>query len=95
MSLCFRLGHSDSSDLKRLHLPSSLQAGSSCDLEWTFEPKKRGPCVIHLEGVESKFPFGFLVKSFGQIEENYEILTGEIQKLFEELEAWIENRARS
>jgi uncharacterized protein (DUF58 family) len=65
MSICFRVGTSELDKDSSLYLPSALAAGTSSQLEWTFTPQRRGACQIFLRGVASKFPFGFLNKSFG------------------------------
>jgi uncharacterized protein (DUF58 family) len=69
MSLCFRLGSSDEEKSRGLYLQNALGAKESTRVEWTFTPLKRGACRIYLEGVESKFPFGFLYKFFGDSQE--------------------------
>ncbi len=66
MSLCFRVGSSELENAARLYMPSALPARRSTRLEWTFKPRRRGACRIYLHGVGSKFPFGFLDKSFGE-----------------------------
>lgn len=64
MSISFRVGSSEQGKEHRLYMHSALPAGETSRLEWTFTPQKRGPCDIELHGVGSKFPFGFLDKSF-------------------------------
>lgn len=70
-SMCIALQVSSSADesIKRLYLKNALSAGDSKNLEWTFLPKRRGEFKIYLRGLESKFPFGFLLKSVGDTEE--------------------------
>jgi len=69
MSICFRVGRSGSAEEAPLYLSHALPASGRATLEWTFEPQRRGPCRLCLEGLESKFPFGFLVRSVGQVQE--------------------------
>lgn len=69
MSICFRVGISDHAEQTDLYMTRALPAGQSSCLEWTFQPKQRGACQIRLHGVGSKFPFGFLDKSFGSAQE--------------------------
>lgn len=66
MSLCFRVGTSEMTGERRLYMPSALAAGASTRLEWTFLPQRRGSLKIHLHGLGSKFPFGFIHKSLGK-----------------------------
>jgi len=70
MSICFRVGCSEDAKEARLYMPSALPAGESTRLDWTFNPRRRGTCQISLHGVGSKFPFGFLDKSFGETQEH-------------------------
>ncbi|PXA04511.1 hypothetical protein DDZ13_04870 [Coraliomargarita sinensis] len=70
MSICFRVGSSENTKDTSLYMPSALPAGATTRLEWTFKPLRRGPCQINLHGVGSKFPFGFLDKSFGETQEH-------------------------
>lgn len=70
MSLSFRIGTSERSKDASLYMPSALPAGASTRLEWTFTPQRRGACEVYLRGVASKFPFGFLNKSFGELQEH-------------------------
>jgi uncharacterized protein (DUF58 family) len=65
MSLAFNVGHSKATEEPRLYLKNALSAGEATSLEWTFTPERRGEFEVYLEGVESKFPFGFLLKSMG------------------------------
>lgn len=69
MSVCFRVGTSEHNKAANLYMSRALPAGESSQIEWTFEPQRRGLCQIHLQGVGSKFPFGFIDKSFGAAEE--------------------------
>ena len=69
MSICFRVGTSELAKESSLYLPSALSAGASTRLDWTFTPQRRGSCQIFFRGVASKFPFGFLNKSFGEAQE--------------------------
>lgn len=71
MSIGFVVGSSDDGSDTRIHLKHAVRAQESAALEWTFVPHKRGRHQVYLHGVESKFPFGFLLKSIGQtIEES-------------------------
>lgn len=70
MSICFHVGTSELAGEIRLYMPSALPAGESTRLEWTFTPQRRGSCRIYFRGVGSKFPFGFLDKSFGEAREH-------------------------
>jgi len=70
MSLCFRVGSSEHTKDTDLYMSSALPAGGSMRLEWTFKPQRRGACRINLNGVGSKFPFGFIDKSFGETQEH-------------------------
>lgn len=69
MSICFRVGISEQAKETNLYMSRALPAGESSRLEWTFLPEQRGACRISLHGVGSKFPFGFLDKSFGSTQE--------------------------
>lgn len=69
MSISFHLGTSGEDQDATLHMPHALSAGESTRLEWTFTPRRRGLCQIQLKRVASKFPFGFLDKSFGESQE--------------------------
>jgi uncharacterized protein (DUF58 family) len=66
MGLGFRLNNSDREKPDRVYLPRALRVGGSARLEWTFTPRRRGRMEICLEGVESKFPFGFIAKTAGE-----------------------------
>lgn len=65
MSIVFQVGSSVELAGRRLYLKHAVSAGESASLEWTFVPERRGRFVVHLHGVESKFPFGFLLKGMG------------------------------
>ncbi len=65
MSLRFRVGHSDQDGTDLLYLPGALPVRAKTRIEWTFTPRRRGRCELSLHGVESKFPFGFISKTFG------------------------------
>lgn len=73
MSLCFRVGGSEQVAATSLYMSSALPAGASTRLEWTFKPQRRGSCQLNLHGVGSKFPFGFIDKSFVETQE-YRVL---------------------
>jgi uncharacterized protein (DUF58 family) len=66
MSLVFRLSCSLVGVSRRLYLKEAISAGAASSLEWTITPTERGPLELRLEGVESKFPFGFLLKTVGE-----------------------------
>lgn len=65
MSIMFRVGTSAQVAGESLYLKQAISAGESAHLEWTFVPEARGVFQVFLHGVESKFPFGFLLKSIG------------------------------
>lgn len=67
MSLAFRLGHSESDAPERVHLTHALKAGQATRMEWTMTPRRRGRLELQLHGVESKFPFGFIRKTVGEL----------------------------
>jgi uncharacterized protein (DUF58 family) len=50
---------------RRLFLRGRLDAGGEGRLEWIFKPQRRGIQRIAVEGVGSRFPFGFLRKQIG------------------------------
>lgn len=66
MGIVFQVGSSAQEGTVRLHLRHAVSARERASLEWTFVPTRRGPCQVYLHGVESKFPFGFLLKGIGQ-----------------------------
>jgi uncharacterized protein (DUF58 family) len=66
MGLCFLARTGVESGPKRLYLRHAISAGQRAALEWTFAPTRRGRLQVELLGVESKFPFGFLMKSIGE-----------------------------
>lgn len=47
----------------RLYLGTRLDPQGTAQVEWTFQPPRRGRWRIELAGVGSLFPFGFLSKS--------------------------------
>ncbi|MEY4487743.1 MAG: hypothetical protein RIQ79_251 [Verrucomicrobiota bacterium] len=47
----------------RRHLSMRLDPGRETRMEWPIVPDRRGPLTIHLRGVGSLFPFGFLRKT--------------------------------
>jgi uncharacterized protein (DUF58 family) len=69
MSILFRVSSTVDAAGQSLYLKHSITAGESAALEWTFVPEKRGPFRVQLHGVESKFPFGFLLKGMGDLVE--------------------------
>jgi uncharacterized protein (DUF58 family) len=69
MSIIFQVGSSVEAETRRLYLRHAISAGERASLEWTLVPAERGRCQIYLHGVESKFPFGFLLKGIGQTTE--------------------------
>lgn len=70
MCVSFRVGTSETKKETGLHLLNALPAGDSTQLEWTFTPKRRGTCRIYLQAAQSKFPFGFLNKSIGEVQDH-------------------------
>ena len=82
MCLSFRVQSSEADEL--LYLSKGLGPGESTRLEWTFAPTRRGPYMVGLAGVESRFPFGFLHKSLG-IDETEELLVwpGRVEYVFD------------
>jgi len=66
MAIVFQVGSSAQAQASRLYLKHAVSAGRQGSLEWTFTPERRGRFHVHLHGVESKFPFGFLLKSMGE-----------------------------
>lgn len=71
MGIVFQVGSSAQADTTRLYLKHAVSAGQQGSLEWTFTPERRGRFQVFLHGVESKFPFGFLLKGVGDtVEEN-------------------------
>ena len=67
MSIVFQVSSSADSSGRSLYLRHAVSAGDSSVLEWTFVPQRRGVFDIHLHGVQSKFPFGFLLKGVGDV----------------------------
>ncbi|MFP4166479.1 MAG: DUF58 domain-containing protein [Opitutales bacterium] len=47
---------------ERIYMKNSLEPATTRQLEWKFEPQRRGFCVLRLAGLESQFPFGFLLR---------------------------------
>lgn len=66
MGLVFQVGSSARSESTRLYLKHAVSAEERASLEWTFVPERRGRFQVYLHGVESKFPFGFLLKGIGE-----------------------------
>ncbi|MBT65130.1 MAG: hypothetical protein CML13_18185 [Puniceicoccaceae bacterium] len=69
MSVVFRVSSTADPAGQSLYLARSISAGASASLEWTFVPEKRGPFMVRLHGVESHFPFGFLLKGLSALTE--------------------------
>jgi len=69
MSLVFQISSTAGPLGQRLYLKNAVSAGESATLEWTFVPKQRGRFNVRMHGVESKFPFGFLLKGMGHLVE--------------------------
>jgi uncharacterized protein (DUF58 family) len=65
MNIIFKVGISAEPKGRQLYLKQAVSAGEAASLEWTFVPAQRGRFEVYLYGVESKFPFGFLLKGFG------------------------------
>ncbi|MEO0796384.1 MAG: DUF58 domain-containing protein [Verrucomicrobiota bacterium] len=51
---------------ERLYLEERLDPGIQHKMEWLFTPHSRGIDQIHLSGLESQFPFGFIRKTMGR-----------------------------
>lgn len=64
-SLWFHVSAAVSEEEKKVYLQERLDAGSTRQLEWMFEPGSRGVETIEISGIETKFPFGFLRKIIG------------------------------
>ena len=62
-SLVFKLAATLSGVRKVLPLEGRLDAGCQTQLLWEFKPIKRGRECLALEGMVSRYPFGFLKKS--------------------------------
>lgn len=83
MSLAFRVGSAVESEGKKLYLKHAISAGESASLEWTFVPERRGRFQVSLFGVESKFPFGFLLKAMGEtVEESVLVWPARVEYQF-------------
>ena len=65
MAICFKVDSEMTNASERLHMQHALSASESCQLEWTFVPQRRGRFELRLSGVQSQFPFGFLLKTIG------------------------------
>ena len=50
---------------RKLHLQERLDGQSRTQLEWMYEPARRGVETIEIAGLETQFPFGFLRKTIG------------------------------
>jgi uncharacterized protein (DUF58 family) len=61
--LWFRLQAMQAEERALIAQEGRLEPGAHLELEWLFTPSKRGVEVVRLDGVVSKFPFGFLQKS--------------------------------
>lgn len=61
--LTFRLFAEKAGQQKELYLDDRLDPGGSMQLQWEFKPGRRGRETICLEGLVSRYPFGFLKKS--------------------------------
>jgi len=62
-SLTFRVLARLSGLRQELVLDERLDPGKRIRLLWEFSPLKRGPEILSLEGLLSRYPFGFLKKS--------------------------------
>ncbi len=51
----------------RLQIEEPLPTHGEVELEWRFRPERRGPLLLELSGVESKYPFGFIRKTLGGV----------------------------
>lgn len=63
MSLCLRVGDSEAGDAPSMYLRRAVAPGQSSSLDWKLLPQRRGHLRVDLLGVDSQFPFGFLMKS--------------------------------
>ncbi len=83
MSIVFQVGSSAEMAGRRLYLKHAVSAGESASLEWTFVPERRGRFDVYLHGVESKFPFGFLLKGMGDtVEESVLVWPARVDFIF-------------
>ena len=69
MSLALRVSSTANDAGQTLYLRHAISAEKTASVEWTFVPEKRGSFRVYLSGVESKFPFGFLLKGVGELVE--------------------------
>ncbi len=83
MGIVFQVGSSANTTNTRLYLKHAISASDSASLEWTFVPEKRGRFLVYLHGVESKFPFGFLLKGMGDtVEESVLVWPARVEYSF-------------
>ncbi len=73
MSLAFEVIHSEVSEPTTIYLPRAIGSGEQVKVDWQLMPRRRGPCMLQLQTVASKFPFGFILKKVG-IDEAREVL---------------------
>ncbi|MEM8550512.1 MAG: DUF58 domain-containing protein [Verrucomicrobiota bacterium] len=64
-SLWFRVETHEQDFQHRVHLDKQLNPGDMAALDWSFRPEKRGEETLHISGLESQYPFGFLRKIVG------------------------------
>ena len=62
-SLTFRLGAARGAIRQFLSLDQRLDPGGSLRLQWDFTPSARGRETLSIEGLVSRYPFGFLRKT--------------------------------
>ncbi len=65
LSLWFYLKAHTAQTSRRLPLEEPVEAKQSVQLQWLFEPVRRGRETIEIVGLESSYPFGFLQKTIG------------------------------
>lgn len=62
IGITFRVRTGEEPARTHLRLPQPLAAGEKTELRWQLTPARRGPLTLHVDEIESKFPFGFLRK---------------------------------
>lgn len=62
-ALTFRVAARNSGQEQVLALDGRIDPGQRLRLMWEYHPRRRGPDVLSLDGLESRYPFGFLRKS--------------------------------
>lgn len=64
-SLWFNVRVDEDSELEKIYLDKRMDPGGGDFLDWYYTPTERGVAILEVLGIESKYPFGFLRKSFG------------------------------